>query len=459
MANNLEHQEKAIFHAPWEKAFDRILLPFEEFIHRQTTSSLILMASALLALFWANSDFATSYQHMVHTTIGFQFGTWVLEKSLHHWVNDGLMTLFFLLVGLELKREILVGELSDLRQAVLPIVAAIGGMVVPALFYWMVVPAGNMASGWGIPMATDIAFAIGALSLLGSRVPKALITFLVALAIIDDLGAVIVIAVAYTEQIHGGALMAAALLLALLIAMNRMGVRKPLPYFVIGTFLWLALLKSGVHATLAGVLMALTIPAKGKYDTGLFSRRVKELMGRFDANANADNNIMTNSQLQGIVQTLENGIHRVESPLQRLEHAMHYPVAFLIIPFFALINAGVPVEFSALGAILTEPVTLGVMVGLVMGKLIGITGSCWLALRMGVGQLPKDVRFAQIIGVGFLSGIGFTMSIFISELAFSQEPGYLLMAKTGILFASIFAGIVGFFWLYYASGPQQQPDD
>ena len=452
--NSENNKVCSINYAPWEKTFDRVLMPFEEFLHRQSTSSLLLMASALLALIWANSDYSDSYQHFIHIRIGFSIDGLGLEKTLHHWVNDGWMALFFLLVGLELKREILIGELSDLRQAVLPIVAAIGGMVVPALVYLVAVPDGMMAQGWGIPMATDIAFAIGALSLLGSRVPKTLITFLVALAIIDDLGAVIVIAVAYTEEVVLGALLAAGGLFASLIVMNRVGVRTPLPYFVVGWFLWLALLKSGVHATLAGVLTALTIPASSKYDPCLFSQRLKILVARFDASLKSGEDILANNQLQGVVQTIENGVHRVESPLQRLEHGLHLPVTFFIIPFFALINAGVPIEWSTLGDVLESSVTFAVILGLVGGKFIGIVGSCWIALQFGIGQLPSNTNFSQIAGVGLLSGIGFTMSIFIADLAFPQQAEFLLMAKTGILIASLIAGIGGYVWLYLASKQQ-----
>ncbi|MBF0194367.1 MAG: Na+/H+ antiporter NhaA [Magnetococcales bacterium] len=443
-------RKSKIRYAPWEKAFDNVLVPFEEFVHRQSTSSLLLMASAFLALIWANSDFADSYHHFTHLKVGFSVAGFGLEKTLHHWVNDGWMALFFLLVGLELKREILVGELSDIRQALLPVIAAIGGMVVPALVYLAAVPDGDMASGWGIPMATDIAFAIGALALLGSRAPKTLITFLVALAIIDDLGAVIVIAVAYTEEVVMEALFAAGGILAVLIAMNRIGVRTPLPYFIVGWFLWLALLKSGVHATLAGVLTALTIPAQSKYDAVHFSERLKDLAKRFDTSLKNGDDIMVNSQLQGVVQTIENGVHRVESPLQRLEHGLHLPVTFFIIPFFALINAGVPIEWSSIVNLMDSPVTFAIILGLVAGKFFGIVGSCWIALKLGFGQLPKGTSFSQIAGVGLLSGIGFTMSIFIADLAFPQQPELLLMAKTGILIASLLAGLGGYAWLYFA---------
>ncbi len=448
---------KGIYHAPWEMAFERVLTPFEEFVHKQTTTGLLLMGMALLALLLANTSYHEGYLHLIHMPLAITLGDFVLEKSLHHWVNDGLMTLFFFLIGLELKREILVGELAEPRNAILPIVAAIGGMVVPALLFYAFNPQGAAAQGWGIPMATDIAFAIGALVLLASRVPKALITFLVALAIVDDLGAVIVIALFYTDQLVFEALGIAALLLGVLVAFNLGGIRYPLPYFIVGTLLWFALLKSGVHATLAGVITAFTIPAHPKYDPARFSQHVKELMQRFDANHRPGESIMTNDQLRGITHALEQGVARVEAPLQRLEHALHMPVAYLVIPIFALINAGIPIDFGALGQTLGHPVMLGVAVGLVAGKFIGIAGASWLALRLGIGRLPAGTRFVQLAGVALLGGIGFTMSIFIADLAYATQPEYLLMAKTGILLASLLAGAGGLLWLYLVSGPQQRP--
>ncbi len=438
---------KGIFHAPWEKSFEKILTPFEQFVHRETTGGLLLMATAILALVLANSALAEMYQHLLHTPVSIGVGEWILEKTLHHWVNDGLMALFFFVVGLELKREILVGELAVPRQAALPIAAAIGGMVVPVLFYLAFNPEGDAAGGWGIPMATDIAFAIGALVLLAHRVPKSLITFLVALAIVDDLGAVLVIALFYTEQIIWEALLSAFVILALLIVLGRAGVRQSLPYLLLGGLLWFALLKSGVHATLAGVITAFTIPAYSKYDPARFSEHMKKLIARFDASHQPGKSIMTNDSLRAVVQTLENSVHKVEAPLQRLEHGMHMPVAFLVIPIFAFFNAGIPIEFSELGETIMHPVTLGVIFGLVVGKFVGIVGACWLALRLGIGQLPAQTSFSQIAGVALLAGIGFTMSIFIAELGFAGQAENLLMAKTGVLIASLLAGIGGFVWL------------
>jgi NhaA family Na+:H+ antiporter len=444
---------KGVFHAPWERAFDKILTPFEEFIHRQTTSSLLLMGTAVVALILANGPFAAAYVHIMHAPVSLSIGTWSLNMSLHHWINDGLMAMFFFVVGLELKREILVGELADLRNAALPIGAAIGGMVVPALVYFLINPEGDAAMGWGIPMATDIAFAIGALALLASRVPKALITFFVALAIVDDLGAVLVIAVFYTDTIALGPLAVAVGLFTLLLAFNLVGIRKPLPYFIVSLVFWYAVLLSGVHATLAGVLGALCVPTRPKYQPERFSMLVKGLMKRFDTTYQSGESILINDELRAVVQSLENGVHSVQAPLQRLEHAWHMPVAYIVIPIFALANAGIPLELASMAETLNHRVFIGVSLGLIVGKFIGITGVSWLMLKLGLAVLPKDTRFTQIAGVSLLAGIGFTMSIFVAQLGFNERDDLLLIAKTAILLASLVAGVAGVLWLYLVSKP------
>jgi NhaA family Na+:H+ antiporter len=436
--------------APWEEAFDKVVTPFDEFIHHESTSGLLLMACALLALVFANTALHETYTHLLHTPVGFGVGDWRLEHSLHHWINDGLMWLFFFLVGLEIKREVLVGQLSDLRQAVLPIIAAIGGMVVPAALYALFNAGGEGVSGWGVPMATDIAFAVGVLVLLGSRVPKSLLTFLVALAIVDDLGAVAVIAIFYTETIVWEALGAAAVLVGVLISLNRFGIRSPIPYFLVGTLLWMAFLESGVHATVAGILTAWTIPARSKFDSDLFGDKIGALSQRMHQRrgTNEPCTLMEDEEARrGVIQTLVDGIHMVETPLQRLEHSLHVPVAFLVVPVFALANAGIPIHLEAIPAVVSNPITLGIMVGLVFGKLIGITGLSLLAVKLGIGRLPEGATARHLVGIGLLGGIGFTMSIFIAELGFKGQAEALILAKTGVLFASVVAGVAGFLWL------------
>lgn len=446
---------KDINYQPWEKHFDNIATPFEEFIHEETTSGIVLMICTIIAMFAANSFLYPHYAHLLHTEIAISFGHLELRHTLHHWINDGLMALFFMVVGLEIKREVIVGELSDPKAALMPIIAAIGGMVVPALLFYSMNVGGDGAMGWGIPMATDIAFAVGIMVLLGSRVPKTVLTFLVALAIVDDLGAVIVIALFYTEQIFMQWLVIAAMILGLLIVLNRSGIRKPLPYFILGTIMWFAMLQSGVHATLAGVIVALTIPVRPKFNATRFADHLQENLAEMRDNiqnfqgTNTDRQhcIIHDGHTRGLLQSLESGAQAVQSPLQRLEHSMHMPVALLIIPLFALANAGIPIEWSALGQTITHPVALGVMAGLVLGKLAGIAGLTWLAIKFGFGTLPEGMNNKHLIGVGLVGGIGFTMSIFIAELGFAGNPEALLMAKTGVLFASLTAGVAGYLWL------------
>ena len=442
-------KEEKEYIAPWEKAFNSILTPIEEFIHRQTTSGILLMLCAIIALFIANSPWFEAYHHILQTKISLGVGNWKLELSAHHWINDGLMALFFFVVGLELKRELLVGELSNLKAALLPIIAAIGGMVLPALIYYSFNQSGSTVDGWGIPMATDIAFALGVLALLGKRVPTALLSFLVALAIVDDLGAVLVIAVFYTEQLNYTALIGAIVIFVLLASLNLGGIRKPLPYVLLGFALWFFLLKSGIHATLAGIFLAFIIPIRPKYNPERFLDGANKLLQDIRQIYKAEPNIIKNYKMRANIRALENGINNVQAPAQVLEHHMHIPTAYLIIPIFALANAGVPINLDELGNNLLHPVTMGVIGGLILGKLVGISGFVWIALKMGLCQLPPSLNMKHVIGVSLLGGIGFTMSIFISELGFANSPEDLLMAKTGILIASLVAGIGGYIWLFF----------
>lgn len=439
------------YNAPWEKAFKLVLTPLEEFIHRQTTSGILLMLCAIAALYIANSQWSEAYHHLLEMPFTIGVEGFQLSKSVHHWINDGLMALFFFVVGLELKREMLVGELADPKQAMLPIIAATGGMLMPALIYMGINPEGHTFNGWGIPMATDIAFALGALALLGSRVPKNLLTFLVALAIVDDLGAVTVIALFYTEELNLAALTTAAAMLAILITFNRGGVRWPLPYILIGIVLWVAMLKSGVHATLAGIFLAFTIPMRPKYDPQRFLTHIDQMVKQIRQAYQLEGNIVINDELRSRVQALGEGARLVQAPAQILERKMHLPSAYLVIPIFSLANAGIPIDWSSLGSIITHPVSVGITAGLVVGKLLGIVGFCWVAVKLGLTRLPYGLNFKHIVGVGFMGGIGFTMSIFIAELGFAHHPQDLLMAKTGILLASTLAGVSGFIWLYLTS--------
>jgi len=437
--------------APWEKAFDRVLSPLDEFIHRQTTSGVLLMLCALLALYLANSAYNAAYHRILEMPFTIGFPGFQLSKSLHHWINDGLMALFFFVVGLELKRELLVGELANLKQAILPIASAIGGMLVPVLIYLAVNPDGHTMDGWGIPMATDIAFALGALALLGSRVPRSLLTFLVAVAIVDDLGAVTVIALFYTETLNLSALALVGVLMFLLTALNLGGVRHSLPYMLLGIVLWIAMLNSGVHATLAGIFLAFTLPMRPKYDAKRFLHHIHNLVGQIEQSHQKEPNIVLNDVLRDRVRALGAGVSLVQAPAQTLERKMHLPSAYIVIPVFSLANAGIPIDWNAMGNVASSPVAVGIALGLVFGKLLGIAGFAWIAVKSGFTKLPKDLNFNHMIGVGLMGGIGFTMSIFVAELGFAHHAQDLLMAKTGILFASLVAGISGFVWLYFTS--------
>ncbi len=444
---------KGIYHAPWEKSFNRILTPLEEFIHRQTTSGVLLMVCAVIALAIGNSSYHEAYEHFLHTEISLGFGESSFSLSIHHWINEALMALFFMVMGLELKRELLVGELSSLRQALLPIAAAIGGMLAPALAYWVFNQSGAGATGWGIPMATDIAFAIGALSLLGARIPKNLLTFLIALAIVDDLGAVAVIAFFYTADINLISLGMVGFFGLLLIALNLGGSRHTIPYAAVGIMLWAAMLSSGIHATIAGIIIAFTIPIRPKFDPTHFLKRVRSLTDKMESSARDEPDIIHNSSFRSLVGTLGDGVMLVQAPAQRAEHTLHLPVAYLVIPVFALANAGIPIDFSNMGQYLSHPISVGIMAGLIFGKLIGIVGGTWLALSLGWAELPEGLDMGHIFGVALLGGIGFTMSIFIADLGFINNPEALLMAKTGILMASAVAGLGGFVWLWYHCNP------
>jgi NhaA family Na+:H+ antiporter len=442
-----EPRRRTIFFYPWERRLTALVTPFEEFIHRQTTSGIVLMIGAVAALLLANSPFAEAYVHLIHTPISLSIGPWQIERSLLHWINEGLMTFFFFVVGLEIKREVLVGELADLKRAALPIVAAVGGMIMPALIFALVNGGGVFSHGWGIPMATDIAFCVGALVMLGRRVPATVMMFLVSLAIADDLGAVAVIAIFYTSTINAGALAAAALVVALLVGFNQSGVRGSFPYLLAGILLWALLLTSGIHATVAGILVAFCVPARARYRPEAFAGRVGILMKRYRETSRQDGEILTNTEQYAILQAVDDNLHLAEAPLQRMERAVHLPVALLVIPAFALTNAGIPLEMGRIGEAFGHPVTLGVFLGLVVGKLVGISGFSWLAIRLGFAALPSGMGMRHVIGVGLLAGIGFTMSIFVAELSFPGNAEALHLAKTGIILASVTSGALGYFWL------------
>lgn len=417
---------------------------FKEFAKLEAAGGILLLIFTALALVWANSPWAGSYFNLWQTRLTVGLGGFVLDKPLLLWINDGLMAMFFFTVGLEIKREILMGELSAPKKAALPIAAAIGGMIVPALIYTAINFGKPSAPGWGIPMATDIAFALGVMALLGKRVPLTLKLFLTSLAIVDDLGAVLVIAFFYTSKIVWVQLLIAGIFLISLLVANRAGIRSPLVYALLGIGgLWVSFLLSGVHATVAGVLAAMTIPVRSSVSKEEFLERGRYFIEDFEESSRHGMNILTNKQQREAAESLESVSELVQTPLQRLEHALHPWVTFVVMPIFALANAGV--SFSDVGLVqsLSSTVGLGIVIGLVVGKQIGITLFSWVAVRIGVANMSEGVSWRQIYGVAWLAGIGFTMSIFIASLAF-QNTQFLFMAKLAILTASVVGGIIGF---------------
>lgn len=425
---------------------------FQDFFRTEAAGGILLLVCAVLAFGWANSPFASSYLDLWGTYVTVGAGSFEISKPLLLWVNDGLMALFFFVVGLEIKREVLVGELSNPKKAALSVIAAVGGAAIPALIYVGVnlgIGSPERMAGWGVPMATDIAFALGVLALLGSRAPLALKVFLTALAIADDLMAVMVIAIFYTAELKLGALALGIGLVVVLAILNRFKVRSAWPYGLIGIVVWVAFLKSGVHATVAGVLVALTIPATRVIDAPAFLDKARGYLATFADKMKPGQAAPTSSQMYALY-ALEENLEAVQTPLARLEHGLHGFVAFFVMPVFALANAGVALGAGA-GALLTDAVALGIAVGLVVGKPVGVMLLAWLAVRIGVANLPEGVTWRQMFGVSFLTGIGFTMSIFIANLAFTSNPELLDSAKLGILVASLISGVTGYL-LLRASG-------
>src|SRR5690554_786499 len=423
---------------------DKITRPVQRFIQQEKSGGIVLGISVIIAMFLANSPWSSTYFGLLEQKVGFSFnGTTYFNLSVLHWINDGLMAVFFFVVGLELKREMAGGELANPRKALLPIGAALGGMVVPALIYFLLNPSGEMSNGWGIPMATDIAFALGILYLLGSRIPLSLKIFLTALAIIDDLGAVLVIALFYTSEISIISLLVGLGIVLIMFIGNRMGVRNVVFYAVLGILgVWVAFLLSGVHATIAAVLAAFTIPADVSIKENTYIKKVQGYLNQFKA-IDPDDKIptLTNEQLH-LLEDIKISTKQAMPPLQRLEHNMHPMVTFLIIPIFALANAGVSlaIDFEQL---FSTNVALGVALGLLVGKVVGIVGFTVLLVKLKVAPFPNGMNLRNLFGISLLGAIGFTMSLFITSLAFSSEA-YIIQAKIGIFVASIIGGVLGY---------------
>ena len=420
---------------------DRLAAPFQRFLAIEAASSILLLLATLAALVWANSPWGGSYAHLWHTKLAFSLADAKVALSLEHWVNDGLMVLFFFLVGMEIKHELAHGELSSRDRAMLPVFGALGGMVVPAGIYASLHAGGPAASGWGVPMATDIAFAVAALAIFGRRVPSGLKVFLLALAIVDDLGAVTVIAIFYTHELSTTALAAAAGGIGLAFALRQSGVRAYGPYWVVGIGVWFATLQSGVHATVAGVLLGFLTPTTLLAPEGSLVGRGRrffaEAIARMDRTPE-----LPDRERKRVAQQLREISRQSLSPLERLTEALHPWSAFVVMPIFAFANAGVVIDTGALADPLALRVALGVGTGLLVGKALGVTLFCWVAVRLGLASLPAGVGWGSLFGAAVLGGIGFTMALFITALAF-EDPALAAASKVGILVASVIATLCG----------------
>jgi len=431
-----------------DKIIDNLSSPFSRYANREAISGFLLIICSIVALVWANSGVGESYDELWHTHLSLGFGDFMIDKPLHIWINDGLMALFFFYVGLEIKQEVKVGELSDLNQAMLPFFAALGGMIVPAGLFLLIVQNGPGVEGWGIPMATDIAFSLGILMLLGKRVPNSMKVFLTAFAIVDDIGAVMVIAFYYSDGISWNMLYLAGGVLGILFLIKQLNVRNATVYFLFGVVIWYLVLQSGVHPTVAGIAVALMIPTNNRIRMRTFAAETRSAVSEFmDYKANSVRQFLARRQLRAISE-MEDYIDMVQPPLQKLEHHLHPYVALGIMPLFALANAGV--VLGGAHATLVTPLSVGIVIGLLFGKVIGIVLFSWLSVKLKLSTLPSGTRWVHLAGLGFLGGIGFTMSLFISNLAFSGNVDLLTPAKIGILVGSTLSGIIGLSILHWS---------
>lgn len=425
-----------------------VRVPVQNYIHTEEVGAFILLAAAAAALGWVNSPWADSYTDFWHNYLSVDLGIFAINEDLGHLVNDGLMAVFFFLVGLEIKRELLHGELSTFRKAFLPTAAAAGGMVVPALMYVAFNgTSGEGARGWGIPMATDIAFALGVLALLGRRIPAELRVFLLGLAVVDDLGAIAVIAIFYSETINWADLGMTVALFAVIAACVRIGVRSTGVYVILSIVMWQFLLESGIHATLAGVALAALVPTEPYIQRKDYAAAVETLLHDYRAAIEEGDE----ERAEAIIEEIDRLTTGTEGPMERLEGLVHPWVSFLILPVFALANAGIVFTSDSVSAAVESSVTLGVLVALPVGKALGVFGATWLAVRLGVGSLPAGVSWGQVLGVGLLAGIGFTVAIFVSSIAF-DDAALVDQAKMGVFAASVLAGVVGYVLLRAVGG-------
>ena len=424
-----------------------VVRPAQRFMQLEAAGGIVMLLAAVVALAWANSGFADGYEALWETPLDISLGELVhLDLSLRAWVNDGAMAVFFFVVGLEIKRELVQGELKDRRAAALPAIAALGGMVVPALIYTAFNAGGEGSSGWGIPMATDIAFAVGVISLLGRRVPSGAKLFLLTLAIVDDLGAILVIALFYTDQLAFGWLGVALAACAGAHLLHRADVRSLLPYGALAVACWYGLHESGVHATLAGVAFGFLTPSWSFYDPNRFAPRARRLVDRIGDALHGRDTTAEHAVSETGLRDLVRLASESQSPLQRIEHRLAPWVSFLVVPVFAVANAGVSLSGDALSGALGNRIVLGVALGLVVGKTVGVFGATWLAVRLGIGRLPVGTGWRHVLGLAVCAGIGFTVALFVASLSFT-DPATTDAAKIGILGGSLVAGVAGYLFL------------
>ncbi len=426
-----------------------LITPFQKFVRIESLSGILLFGSTLLALLLANSPFGEQFQSFWNYKIGISSPGFELVKPLSLWINDGLMTVFFFLIGLEIKRELLIGELNTVKKASFPLFAAVGGMLVPVLFFFVFNKNHETSDAWGIPMATDIAFSLAILGLLGKRVPLGLKVFLTAFAIVDDLGAVLIIAVFYSSSIKWLLILIALVLLGILFYLSSRKIYDRTLGWVFGLAIWFLFLKAGIHPTIAGVLLALTVPIRQRIKLSTYVNKLCDIVDDIKESGDKNSPLLTKKQIEEI-DNLEDWTEKVQSPLQHLEHKLHRWVAFLIMPLFALTNSGV--EFGGDMALDTS-LSIVIMISLVFGKLLGISLMSWLGVKLGLADMPSGVNFRQVIGISLLAGVGFTMSIFIANLAFPADPLLLDSAKLGILLGSALAGLAGYLVLRLSSRP------
>ncbi|MEE4175907.1 MAG: Na+/H+ antiporter NhaA [Bacteroides sp.] len=438
-----------------ENIIDRLIItPFQKFARIEGLGGILLFGATVIAIFWANSPWGDIYQSIWEYRIGVDADTFELTKPSMLWVNDALMAVFFFLIGLEIKRELLIGELNSPRKAALPLFAAMGGMIVPVSLYFILNDNPASASGWGIPMATDIAFSLAIINALGKRVPVALKVFLTAFAIVDDIGAVLVIAIFYSEEIKYVLILLAFLPMILLGILGYLGFYSKYLWIALGVVVWLLFLKAGIHPTIAGVMLAFTVPIRRQVNVKTYTDQMHKLIHNIETTANVDKTILSDKQIQ-YLDDLEEWTVKVQSPLQHLEHKLHYWVAFFIMPLFALANAGVVFD---VGLGIDWQLVLVIAVSLFLGKFIGIPLFTYIGLRLKLTELPNSMTFSNVFGAALLAGVGFTMSIFISNLAFTDDPVLTNSSKIGILIGSLVSGLTGYILMRYTCKLTRSPE-